>query len=493
MTLIKKVFQLSAIIVLISALSCCGKYYVKPTQDIDLLHFNSATELTSAIRRGEITSLNLLNLYLDRIQRYNDDINAVVAMDIDAARTRAAEADKALTQGQEWGPLHGLPMTVKDVFEVVGMPTTSGDPLLKDYIPKHNAIAVQRLIDAGAIIFGKTNVPYHAMDIQSYNEIYGTTNNPWDLSRTPGGSSGGSAAALAAGLSPLELGSDIGGSVRFPAHYTGVFGHKPSFGVVPRYGHIPPMPDRVPPHVMPTIPLFVVGPLARSADDLELAMEVLTTRGNMDKSDSRPEILPRRRQQFKDYRVAVWFTDSYAAAEINADVLATLQKTVGKLHNAGLDIDEAARPDTGLYEMNFIFGQIFNHLMKGSLPLPEWLIARQKEIQTMWAGFFEHYDVLLAPVSPTVAFPHNHEGTILSRSLEINGHERPMLNNMTWTRIAVVSGLPATVAPVGISDSGLPVGIQIIGARLEDMTTIAFAKGLSELIGGFVVPPGYEE
>ena len=229
MTLFKKVLQLSAITILISTLLCCGKYFVKPAQDVVPVYFKSATELTSAIRSGEITSLGLLNLYLNRIQRYNSEINAVVALDIAAARTRAAEADRAIAQGKIWGPLHGLPMTVKDVFEVAGMPATSGDPVLKDYIPTSNAIAVQRLIDAGAIVFGKTNVPYHAMDIQSYNEIYGTTNNPWDLSRTPGGSSGGSAAALAVGFTPLELGSDIAGSVRFPAHYTGVFGHKTTF------------------------------------------------------------------------------------------------------------------------------------------------------------------------------------------------------------------------------------------------------------------------
>ncbi len=310
MTVYKKVLQLIAIIVFIGTLFSCGKDAVKSTHDIDPVHFKSAAELASSIQRGEITSIELLNHFLDRIQRYNEDINAVVALDITAARRRAAEADKALAQGQKWGPLHGVPMTVKDVFEVAGMPTTSGDPVLKDYIPERNAIAVQRLIDAGAIIFGKTNVPYHAMDIQSYNEIYGTTNNPWDLSRTPGGSSGGSAAALAAGFTPLELGSDIGGSVRFPAHYTGVFGHKPTFGIVPRYGHIPPMPGRVQQHLMPMIPLFVVGPLARSADDLELALGVLTTPGNMEDSDSRPELLPPRRQQFKNYRVAVWFTDS---------------------------------------------------------------------------------------------------------------------------------------------------------------------------------------
>jgi len=488
----RKILKIHIFVVLFSALLGCGEYYHKPAEETAFVYFKSASELASAIQSGEITSTELLNLYLDRIQNYNDDINAVVAMDIDAARARAAEADKTLAEGQVWGPLHGLPMTVKDVFEVVGMPATSGDPILKDYIPNRNAIAVQRLINAGAIIFGKTNVPFHASDIQTYNEIYGTTNNPWDLSRTPGGSSGGSAAALAAGFTPLELGSDIGGSVRNPAHYTGVFGHKPTFGIVPRYGHIPPMPDRVPQHVMPKIPLFVVGPLARSADDLELALGVLTTPGNMDESDNKPELLPPRRQQFKDFRVAVWFTDSHPAAEIDADVLATLKKTVEKLRGAGLDIDDEARPDINLREDSRIWFQIYNQMMAGALPLNEMLVERQKKQQAMWAEFFERYDVLIAPVSPTVAFPHDHKGTFLSRSLEINGQEKPMVYNLTWAYMAVVSGLPATVAPVGLSESGLPVGIQIVGARFEDRTTIAFAQGLSELIGGFVPPPGYD-
>ena len=489
MTLFKKVLHLSAITILISALFCCGK----PTQDINPVYFKSATELTSAIRRGEIKSLDLLNIYLARIQRYNKDINAIVAQDIAAARGRAAEADKALAQGQNWGPLHGLPLTVKDVFEVVGMPTTSGDPFLKDYMPQHNAIVVQRLIDAGAIIFGKTNVPYHAMDIQSYNKIYGTTNNPWELSRTPGGSSGGSAAALAAGFTPLELGSDIGGSVRIPANYCGVFGHKTTFGLVPRYGHIPPMPGRVPPNVMSTMPLFVVGPLARSADDLELALEVLTTPGSPDESDNRSDLLPPRRQKFSDYRVAVWFSDSNPAAQIDADVLATLQKTVEKLRGAGLEIDEEERPGIDLWENNLIWFEILNQMMVGALPLDEGLVERQKKQQAMWAEFFERYDVLLAPVSPTVAFPHNHKEPFGSRRMVINGQEKPYTDNFAWTLMAVVSGLPATVAPVGLSDSGLPVGVQIIGAKFEDRTTIDFARGLSELTGGFVAPPGYKD
>ena len=493
MALCKKVLQLIVFVILISALICCEKHDSTPTPKIDPLLFKTATELTGLIRRGEITSLNLLNLYLGHIERYNDDINAVVALDMDGARARAAEADKALAQGQDWGSLHGLPMTVKDVFEVVGMPATSGDPKLKSYIPEHNAIAVQRLIDAGAIIFGKTNVPYHGGDFQSYNKVYGTTNNPWDLSRTPGGSSGGSAAALAAGFTPLELGSDLAGSVRFPAHYTGVFGHKPTFGIVPRYGHIPPMPGQIRPQQMPVVPLFVVGPLARSADDLELALEVLTSPGKADESDKKPELLPPRQQRFKDYRVAVWFTDSSPAAKIDAEVLKTLQKTVEKLRGAGLNIDKDARPDIHLWENIQLLWEIRDRMRAGLLPLFERLAKRQKQQQAKWAAFFEHYDVLLAPVSLTVAFPHDHKEPLIYRRLAVNGKKRPYLDNLVWTAMAIVSGLPATVAPVGLSESGLPVGIQIIGARFEDRTTIAFARGLSELVGGFVAPPGYAD
>lgn len=488
----KALFRLSIIAILIGALLGCAKYFYKPTPEIESAPYKSATELTQAIRSGEIKSIDLLNLYLARIRRYNKDINAVVALDIKAARARAQEADKALARGENWGPLHGLPMTIKDVFEVVGMPATSGDLSLKNYIPEHNAIAVQRLIDAGAIVFGKTNTPYHAADFQTYNEVYGTTNNPWDLSRTPGGSSGGSAAALAAGFTPLELGSDIGGSVRIPAHYTGVFGHKTTFGIVPRYGHIPPMPGQVPPQYMPMAPLFVVGPLARSADDLELALEVLTTPGGGEASAQKPELLPPRKNQFKDYRVAVWLTDPDPAAEIDVEVSAALQKMVEKLRGAGLVVEEA-HPDIPLSESNALWEEIYNKMMAGALPLPQELVARQKNQQVRWATFFKRYDVLLVPVMPTVAFPHNHAGTLWMRTVVINGQYKPMINSLAWTLMAVVSGLPATVAPVGLSDSGLPIGVQIMGARLEDRTTIDFARGLSELVGGFTPPPGYEK
>ena len=492
MALCKRVLHPIVLVVLISAFICCEKHSSdsKSSQKVDPLLFKSATELADAIRNGEITSLELLNRYLDNIERNNDRINAVVAMDVKAAREKAAQADKALARGENWGPLHGLPMTVKDVFEVVGMPVTSGDPKLKDYIPDRNAIAVQRLIDAGAIIFGKTNVPYHARDFQSFNSVYGTTNNPWDLSRTCGGSSGGSGAALAAGFTPLELGSDLGGSIRIPANFNGVFGHKPTFGLVPRYGHIPPMPGRVSLEAMLTVPLFVVGPLARSADDLELALEILIESGPAVKSADRAEPLPPRRQRFKDYRVAVWFKEIDPNAEIDTGVLATLRKAVEKMRSAGLEVDEEARPDIKLWNNLRIWTNIRDDMMAGKLPLWDGHVEKQKKQQALWSAFFERYDVLLAPVTPTAAFPHDHSIPMSARRLMVNGRSKSYWNNLSWTVMAIVSGLPATVAPVGVSESGLPVGIQIIGARYEDRTTIDFARGLSEITGGFTAPPG---
>lgn len=492
MKLITKVLQLSAIIVFIGILPGCAKQPALSGKETGPVYFKSATELAKEIQRGDITSSQLLEIFLERIKRYNDKINAVVAMDVEAARARAAAADKALSQGKVWGPLHGLPMTVKDVYEVAGMPATAGSPKHKNHIPKQNAVAVQRLIDAGAIIFGKTNTAVYASDFQTYNKVYGTTNNPWDLSKTPGGSSGGSAAALAVGFTPLEMGSDLGGSIRIPPHYTGVFGHRPSFGLVPRYGHIPPPPGTVPPQVMPKVPLFVCGPLARYARDLELAMDVLTTPGKIDRGIKRPVLLPKPDKAFKEYRVAVWFTDASPAAEIDAEILAALRQTVKILRQAGLRVDEASPQGIDLDEDRQIFLNIFSSMM-AKRPISKALVARQKKQQAKWAAFFKKYDVLLAPVAPTVAFAHDQSEPKQARKIMVNGKPKRYYGNLAWTLMAVVSGLPSTVAPIGLSKAGFPMGVQIIGDRFKDRTTIGFAEGLSQTIGGFRPPPGYKD
>ena len=467
----------------------CGKNTAQTSFNSKPVYYQSATKLAKALKNGEISSVQLLDVYLERIGRYNPKINAVVAMDVKAARIRAAAADAALAQGKSWGPLTGLPMTVKDVFEVKGMPATSGNPKLKNHMPKQNALAVQRLEDAGAIIFGKTNTPLFASDHQTYNKVYGVTNNPWDLNKTPGGSSGGSAAALAMGFTPLELGSDLGGSLRVPAHFTGVYGHRPSFGLVPRLGHIPPTPGTVPAFIMPKLALFVVGPMARSAGDLDLALEVLTTAGKSSEGFEGPKLLPAPKKKLSDYRVAVWFKDQSGGIDVDAQVLAGLKKAVEKLKAAGVKVEEAS-PDFDLAQDRQLFLAFYRKIMARQLP-DEPLYARQKKQQAKWAAFFKNYDVLLAPVTRTLAFPHNNKLDKKQRQVTVNGQKVRYLSNLGWCLMAVTSGLPATAAPVGFSQSGLPLGVQIIGDRFKDRTTIAFAKGMSKILGGFVPPPGY--
>ena len=220
------------------------------------------------IQRREVGCEELLDHYLDRVERFNPTLNAIVVLDADGARERARAADAALARGEVWGPLHGVPMTIKESYNVAGTPTTWGMPDLSNNIAAEDALSVQRLKAAGVVLFGKTNVPLGLADFQSYNEIYGTTSNPWDTDRIPGGSSGGSAAALAAGMTGFESGSDIGGSIRNPAHYCGVFGHKPTWGLLPPRGHA--MPG-----VLAQPDLSVIGPLGRGASDLELGVTAM--------------------------------------------------------------------------------------------------------------------------------------------------------------------------------------------------------------------------
>jgi amidase len=358
------------------------------------------------------------------------------------------------------------------------MPTTGGIPQFADVLPERNAVAVQRLIDAGAIVFGKTNLPLLAMDWQSYNEIYGTTNNPWDLGRTPGGSSGGSAAALAAGLTALELGSDIGGSIRIPAHYTGVYGHKPTFGLVSRAGQFPMFPP------LANDVLSVAGPMSRDAADLELALDVLIAAGD---AGGAPVVLPpARADRLEDYRVAVWLEDSRLPTD--HEVLDVLEELVSKLRDAGVLLDEDARPDVTLAQSYAVDIQILIGITN-FLPIPPERFVEQEEIRRKWDGFFERYDVVLCPTAQTVAIPHDPSPDIVARRITVNGRPWSYSDQGVWISLATLAGLPATVAPVGLSSSGLPVGVQIIGPRLGDRTTIGFARHLENLVGGFVAPP----
>lgn len=483
----------------------------------------SATHLIAAIKEKKISAVELLELYIDRINRLNPRINAVVATDFENARTRAKKADDALMRGECWGPLHGLPMTIKDSIEVSAMPCTSGSPKLKDHMPARNADVVEPLLDAGAVIFGKTNLPLFAQDFQSYNDVYGQTNNPWDVSRVPGGSSGGAAAALAAGLTGLEIGSDIGGSIRNPAHFCGVYGHKPSFDMISFRGHIPPFPGLFPGDYAMGGDIAVIGPMARSAEDIDLAIDIITTPQKPLQAAWKIELPLPRKENIKDFKVGIWLDDpDFPVDGLVADCISNL---VDALAGEGVNISEkkpdidfktchdiyikllAAVPNAGISKE--LFDEFVKQaptldkndksfpaqLIRGTTMLHrDWVVLDYMRLmmRQKWADFFKSFDVLLCPAVPVTAFAHDHDD-FFTRTLKVNGVQRPYMDTLSaWAGLTCVSYLPATVAPAGVAKDGLPVGIQIVGPYLEDRTPICFAKRLAEIAQGFVPPPGFE-
>src|SRR5262245_56313216 len=296
------------------------------------LAYVSALDLADAIRRRQVSSREALEYFLARIASLDKTINSVVTIDAERARAEAVEADRFLARGDTRGSLHGVPMTIKDSLQTRGMRTTSGVPEFSNFVPQEDAWPVARVREAGAVIFGKTNLPIYAGDLQSYNEVFGTTNNPYDLTRTPGGSSGGSAAALACGFTPLEIGSDIGGSIRLPSHMSGVVGHKPSYGIVPAHGQIP-----GPPGTLTLADLAVVGPMARTVEDLEHGLDILTGPNRWEKPAWRLELPPPRRKTLADYRIAAWLDDPLCRVE--PEVMALLENAARKLMDAGAALD----------------------------------------------------------------------------------------------------------------------------------------------------------
>lgn len=478
--------------------------------------FASASRLAGEIGDRRIGCLELLDFFLARAERHNPALNAIVAWQVERARERARSADAALARGEVWGPLHGVPMTVKESFDVAGLPSTWGNPAWKDNIAASNAVVVERLLAAGAIIYGKTNVPLMLMDSQSYNDVYGTTNNPWDIARGPGGSSGGEAAVLAAGLGALGAGSDIAGSLRNPAHYCGVYGHKPSWGLIPPRGH------SASGALTPT-DISVVGPMARHAEDLALAMQVLAGPDVLQEAAWRVELPPPRHRRLGEFRVAVW-THS-PLCEIDASVGERFAAAASALASAGAAVDEHARPPFDDGEHHRLFMLLLRAATASRLGEEEFAAqhriaattapddmsfrataargaaighrdwgkaneARTK-LRHLWRDFFRRFDVLLAPVAATAAFPHDHNPDRDRRMIMVNGRPVPYGDQRFWAGPASLCYLPATAAPLGLTASGLPVGMQIIGAEGEDLTTIEFARLLAAEIGGFVPPPGY--
>jgi amidase len=472
----------------------------------------SASWLAAEIRAGRIGCREALEHYLERVSRLNPLFNAVIQLDTDGARARADAADRALARGEVLGPLHGVPMTVKESFDVAGMVTSWGAPEFKDYRPARTAVCVERLAAAGANVFGKTNVPYFLGDIQTHNALYGTTSNPWNPARTPGGSSGGSAAALAAGLTALEIGSDIASSIRTPAHYCGVYGHKPTYHLVTPRGQQ--VPGR-----QALADLAVVGPMARSAEDLALALRIMAGPDRRDGAVWRVRLPRPRRRRLQDFRIAVLSDTDHAP--VDASVREALQHVVDALRRAGASVDERARPDFDTQEADRLFHRLLDSALSARileeafraaqrqvarleedddsaassvrntvLSHRDWLIAneRRHQMRVLWEEFFQDYDVMLTPPAATVAPTHHHQGEPFDRPLTVNGGDMPLRRQFFWCGYPGLAYLPATVAPIGMAE-GLPVGVQIIGPEYGDLTCIQFAGLLTRHVGGFQPPP----
>ncbi|MGA3340564.1 MAG: amidase [Methylocella sp.] len=476
---------------------------------------DSASNLRAALHRREFSAQDLLGATLAAIDRHNPVLNAIVQMDAASAWRAAADSDARIRRG-EARPLEGLPVTIKDCFEVAGLVTSVGAPALQNYVPKEDASAVSRLRRAGAIVLGKTNVPLLTGDFQTYNNIYGTTKNPWNLEFSPGGSSGGAAAAIATGMSALEIGSDLAGSIRWPAHCCGVFGLKTTWNIIATYGHIPPMPDM---RLERNPELLVAGPLARSAADLSLALDVLV--GPRDPAMPAQLLPPARKPSPKGLRVALWLDEPFAP--IDATVADAVRKAALMLEKAGAIVEPAARPafsfeeawevsavlvhaliGIGLPEIirerlaakdrDFLLGDLSHRALQArgmrlaSLDFLD-IQARRQHLHEAWARFFEDFDVVLCPPAPSGAIRHDQRPDPHARFLEVNGTQRPYFDLMLWACLATGAGLPAAVAPVMLGEDGLPRGVQIIAASLEDRTAIACAAMLEALGSGFKVPP----
>jgi len=477
----------------------------------------SATDQAAAIAAGDISARELLDAVLERYERHNPTINAVTFTQLDEARERARLADERTAQGGALGPLHGVPMTIKEAWDWVGSPSTSGHPELADWRPQRNSEAIDRLLAAGAVIYGKTNLPVSMADWQTFNPVYGTTSNPWNPELIPGGSSGGAAAAVASGMAALELGSDIGASIRNPAHYCGVFGHKPTYGLVPMAGHGSPG--------NPTeLDIGVGGPLARYAADLELGLNVVAGPSRLAAAGWRVDLPAPAAKVPHEIRAAVMLESPSVVQD--SELTDQLAATVEALSNLGVQIDYDARPDIDIKRSHEVYlmllraatgteysEEAFNQQLAQAeryeagerdyraiagraVTMSHWQWAaydREREFERLaWAAFFEDYDFLLCPTAASAAYPHDQVGERADRTITVNGGQESTMDQLFWAGWSCGVLLPGTVAPAGLTASGLPCGLQIVAGHLQDRTAIAFAALMERELGGYQVPPGYD-
>ena len=483
--------------------------------------FATATELSAALAAKKVSAMELARDAIGRIERHDGKINAICVRDFERGLDAARAVDTGRARG-ETQPLLGIPLTVKESYNVAGLPTTWGFPAQKDFVPGEDALSISRVRAAGGVILGKTNVPVGLGDWQSYNDIYGTTNNPYDLGRTPGGSSGGSAAALAAGYGPLSLGSDIGGSLRVPAFHCGVYAHKPTFALAPSRGHTPPP--------FPPLPfdrdLAVIGPMARSAADLSLLLDVIAGPDPMEAGKAYTLALPPPRHgALKSFRVLVIDTDPVLPT--NAAVRAAIDRLAANLGKADVKIERQSPllPDfaasSRLYMrmlLSFLGATFAPEIHAGALEAAaklapddislaaerlrgialshrDWVLAdgARARLRAQWRELFGTFDAVICPVMPTPAYPHDHSPEQETRRINIDGKDYVYPDQLAWPGIATLPGLPATAIPIGLSPEGLPVGVQIVGPWLEDRTPLKLAELIEREFGGFVPPPAFDD
>jgi amidase len=475
--------------------------------------FGSASQAVRALRVAVISSRELVEHTFSRISKFNARINAFVTLNEQQAMDLARQADESLARGSVLGPLHGLPIVIKDVFATAGVRTTYGSKTLAEYIPKEDSVAVARLRKAGAIIIGKTSTPAFAADHQTYNDVSGTTNNPWDLSKSPGGSTGGGAAALAAGLGFLELGSDLGGSIRNPSHFCGIYGHKSSLELVSRRG------PRRPGGPMASLDnLWVVGPMARSAQDLQLELELIGGPAPGEAVAYRWALPPPRGTRLRDYRIGYVLTDPFCPP--TSEVSDLMSNAVEAIRRQGAQLDEGWPSgvefsrmfedyyfllQTSAYQKEEDLKKSIDSL-KGrddyysvrrlealSASHQQWRVRDGMRLaaRATWDEYFRRYDAFLMPANFAPAFPHDQQANWDQRSIQTSEGKRTYRDIVRWISMATLTGCPATVAPIGKTKKGLPVGIQIMGPFLEDATSINIAGLIADGVGGFEPPPGY--
>jgi amidase len=476
----------------------------------------TASQAVASLRAGQTTAVDVVEALLARIEKYNPAVNAIVTLDAAGARRRAQEADQASRRGEWWGPLHGLPITIKDSFETAGLRTVSGYPPFAQHVPQEDAPPVARLRQAGAILLGKTNLPTLASGIQTSNPVFGRTNNPWDLKRTPGGSSGGAAAAVSAGLSYLELGSDIGGSIRIPAHFCGIYGLKFTGGRVSGKGHLA-SPKRliVPAGWEDLLQLAAFGPLARSIEDLRLALPILA-------EPTTPGLAPVSGRPLASLRIA--WTDDFGGAALSADSRQQMHRLAAALAQAGCQIErvtaanfdyQAAWRVAGLClgAINTLFQPpLTQWLRRLSAPILSRVGPREALMQGLMAGtalrapqvrealerraeiieqleqFLSQWDAWLCPVFPSAAFTHRASNA----PLEVDDRQVPQLMaNLLHSVIFNLTGHPVVAMPMGLSSQALPIGVQVVGRRWQEMALLEVAEQIATVTSGCQRPPGY--